>query len=76
MGLRKSPVKKGNPSVHNSGLLGIVIKTESANQMNKGEASFQVMLNLKTQNLLREVILEAEYRKAQAIALTRKMNFI
>lgn len=76
MGSRKSPVKKGNPSVYNSGLLGIVIKTELANQMKNSEVGFRIMLNLKTQNPLREAILEAEYRKAQAIALKHRMQFI
>ena len=75
MGLRKRYVKKGNPRVHNSGLFGIIDKAESANQMRNSEASFPVALNYKVRKVTQTAVLEADYRKAQAIALTRQMHY-
>ncbi|MFB0567911.1 MAG: hypothetical protein ACETVM_04955 [Candidatus Bathyarchaeia archaeon] len=77
MGSRKSRVKKENPSVYNSGLFGIIDKAEYTNQIVDSEASFPVALNYKMQKAIRTAALEAEYRKAQAIALdiTRRMHY-
>lgn len=75
MGLRKSQVKKGNPRVCNSGLFGIMDKADFT-QMRNSKASFPVALNYKEQKLVRDAILEAEYRKAQAITLTRQMHYV
>ncbi len=61
--------------MHNSGLFGIIDKTESANQMRNSEASFPVALNCKVRKVTQTAVLEAEYRKAQAIALTRQMHY-
>ena len=76
MGLRKSYVKKGNPRVRNSGLFGIIDKTESTNQMRNSEASFPVALNFKARKPIQKAMLEAEHRKAQAITLTRRIHYM
>ncbi len=75
MGLRKSRVKKGSPRVYNSGLFGIIDKAEPANQMRNSEARLPVALNYKVRKVTQTAGLEAEYRKAQAIALTRQMHY-
>ncbi|MDH5783622.1 MAG: hypothetical protein OEZ35_08200 [Candidatus Bathyarchaeota archaeon] len=78
MGSRKSHVKKENPSVYNLGLFGIIDKAEYTNQIVDSEASFPVALNYKMRKAIRTAALEAEYRKAQAIALdiTRRMHYM
>lgn len=76
MGLGKKHLKKANSSVLNSGLYGIIDRAKSTNVMRSSKADFLVAWNGKTQKLVRDAILEAEYRKAQAIALTRQMHLI
>jgi len=77
MGSSKNQVEKENPSVYNSGLFGIISKAESTNEMVDSEASFPVALNYKMRKAIYAATLEAEYRKAQAIALdiTRRMHY-
>jgi hypothetical protein len=77
MGLRKRHVKKENPRVYSSGLFGITDKAESTDQMRNNEASFPIVLNYNVQKVIQTAVLEAEYRKAQAIALdiTRRMHY-
>jgi len=76
MGLRKRHVRKENPRVLSSGLFGITDKAESTDQMRNNEASFPIALNYKVQKVIQTAVLEAEYRKAQAIALTRQMRYM
>lgn len=76
MGLRKRHVKKENPRVSSSGLFGIIDKAEFTNQMINSEASFLVALNYKEGKSVRKAMLEAEYRKAQAITLTRQIHYM
>jgi len=76
MGLRKSHVKKGSPRVYNSGLFGIIDKAKSTNKMRNSEPGFPVVLNFRSRKLVRDATLQAEYRKAQAIALTRQMRYM
>lgn len=75
MGLRKRHVKKGNSGVHSSGLFGIIDKAESVNMRNS-EVRLPYSLNHKARKSVRNAMLEAEYRKAQAIALTRQMHYM
>ena len=72
MGLRKSRVKKGSPRVYNSVLFGVIDKAESTNQMRNREAGLLSYLDLNARKVTQTALLEAEYRKAQAIALARK----
>lgn len=75
MGLWKRHAKKRNPRVHDSKLFGIIDKAEFANQMRNGEASFSTALNFSARKQVRNAVLEAEYRKGQAITLTRQMYY-
>lgn len=75
MGLGKTHVKKRNPRVHDSKLFGIIDKAELANQMRDGRASFSTALNSSVRKQVRDAVLEAEYRKGQAITLTRQMRY-
>ena len=76
MGLRKSRVKKGSPRVYNSGFFGVMEKAESTNQMRNRESGLLSYLNLNARRVTQTALLEAEYRKAQAIALTRQMRYM
>ncbi len=78
MGSSKNHVKKENPSIYNSGSFGIIGKAESTNEMVDSEANFPVALNYKMRKAIRAAALEAEYRKAQAMALdiTRRMHYV
>ncbi len=76
MGLRKNHVKKRDPSLYNSRLFGIIAKAESTNQMRNSEPSFPVALNFKARKSVGDAMLEAEYRKAQAISRTRKIHYM
>lgn len=75
MHLRKMQVKKRKPRVHNLRLYGITDKAEFANQVRNGDEGFSTVLNLGVRKQVREAMLAAEYRKGQAITLTRQMRY-
>ena len=76
MGLRKSRVKKENLRGFNLGLFGIIDRAVFTSQMINRKASFPVALSFKAEKSVRDAMLEAEYRKAQAMALTRRMRYM
>jgi len=75
MGLRKMHVKKRNPRVHSLRLYGITKKAEFANQVRNDEEGFSTALNFGVRKQVRDAMLAAEYRKGQAITLTRQMRY-
>lgn len=75
MGLRKSHEKKESRIVRNS-LFGVIDRAKSNDQMKEGEVNFPISLNFKAQKLARDAMLEAEYKKAYAIAFTLRMHFM
>lgn len=67
-------LKKASLRVLNSGLFGIVDRAKSTNMLKSGKAILLVARDVKMQRLVQDPVKEAEYRKAQAIALIRQMH--
>lgn len=67
-------MKKANSGVLDSGLFGSVDRAESANMLKNSKAALLVAGKVRTQRLVQDAVKEAEYRKAQAIALIRQTH--
>ncbi len=74
MGLKKSGVRKGNSRLQDSGLFGIIDNVIPTNHVEKTTAKFPVSLNYQARKLALSSVLRAEYFKAQAITMIRKMS--
>jgi len=72
MGLWKSHRKRETPKLQDSRLLGIESKTESSSPHGTNIASFQHYWIHNAEKSKRTVMIEAEFRKAQYIALARQ----
>ena len=76
LGLKKSEAKKGNYGVQDSRLLGIIRKVESANQVENANVDFQFSTSDETRKHALDLVLQAEYWKAQAITLVRRNPYV
>jgi len=73
MGLKKNGVEKSNSRLQDSGLFGIIEKITPTNHT-ENTALFPISMNHKARRLAVAAVVEAEYYKAQAITLTRRMS--
>jgi hypothetical protein len=74
MGLRRSHVKKGTPTVHGSRLFGIIDKVRHVNHVKSGVAGPRYFLDHESEKTVKGAMIEAESRKAQSITSTRQIG--
>jgi len=72
--MKRKHMKKANSGVLDSGLFGTVDGAKSTNMLKNSKAVLLVVGNVRTQRLVQDAVKEAEYRKAQAIALIRQIH--